>query len=154
MTIRETTLRAVTGGAAASLLSAAALAVCGKLEGKRAAGPINGPSQWLWGRRAAHAQRASARHTLVGYAIHHLASTGWALLFERWRRRGGTPTVARDVGAAAATAAAACFVDYKLTPKRLQPGFEVQLSKPSMAAVYGMFALGLALAATVTRRRR
>lgn len=40
----------------------------------------------------------------------------------------------------------ACWVDYKLTPRRLQPGFEQRLSTPSMVAVYGSFALGLALA--------
>ena len=50
----ESARAAVGSGAAASLLSAAALALCGWLENRAAAGPLNGPSQWLFGRRAAY----------------------------------------------------------------------------------------------------
>lgn len=36
--------------------------------------PLNGPSQWVWGSRAPCEDGSGIRHTLVGYAIHHLAS--------------------------------------------------------------------------------
>jgi hypothetical protein len=44
-------------------------------------------------------------------------------------------------------------VDYKLTPRRLQPGFEAQLSKKSLVYVYAAFAIGLAIGARITARR-
>ena len=46
-----------------------------------------------------------------------------------------------------ATSAVACFVDFHLTPPRLTPGFEHRLSHRSLAAVYGAFAVGLAVGA-------
>jgi hypothetical protein len=140
---------AAVSGAVASVLSAGALAVCGRTENDTAAGPVNGPSQWLWGRTAAYRRDATLRHTLVGYVIHHLMASGWAFAHECWC--GARPRAWwRELGSGAATAAAACFVDYRLTPQRLQPGFEAQLSKRSLLLVYASFAVGLALA----RRRK
>jgi hypothetical protein len=139
--------RALASGSMASVLSTVSLAMCGQLENGAAAGPINGPSQWLWGRWAARVRKPSMRHTVTGYAIHHVCACAWALLHER--------LVGRDAGAgsherlakAAATAALACVVDYRVAPKRFQPGFETQLTKPSLLAVYAAFAVGLAIAA-------
>jgi len=146
--------RAARSGAAASLLSAAALAVCGWLENRAAAGPLNGPSQWLYGRLAAYRRSPSVRHTLTGLAIHHVTATGWALLHERlWGAHKREQTLPQRLGRAAATAAVANFVDYKLTPKRLQPGFEAQLSKKSLVLVYAAFAVGLAVIAGARRQR-
>jgi hypothetical protein len=48
---------------------------------------------------------------------------------------------------AALTATVANIVDFQLTPKRLRPGFETQLSRKSLFAVYAAFAIGLALVA-------
>jgi hypothetical protein len=44
-------------------------------------------------------------------------------------------------------------VDYEATPKRFTPGWELVLSKRSMAATYVAMALGLAAAAMLPRRR-
>jgi hypothetical protein len=137
--------RAVVSGSIASVLSTATLAACGRLENGRAAGPVNGPSQWLWGRWAARVRGPSVRHTLIGHAVHHFCACGWALLHERLIRRHADADARERLAAAAATASLACFVDYRLTPKRLRPGFEKQLSKPSMFAVYVAFAVGLAI---------
>ena len=87
------------------------------------------------------------RYTLTGYAIHHVASVFWALIFERWRAKRGALMVP-----AAGTSALACFVDYRLTPRRLTPGFERRLSRKSLALVYFAFAIGLAAAASRTKR--
>ena len=145
--------RAARSGAAASLLSAGVLALCGWIENRAAAGPINGPSQWLFGRRAAYRRDPSLRHTLTGMAIHHATATGWALLHEKlWGERKAEQTPGQRLARAATTAAVANFVDYKLTPKRLQPGFEAQLSKKSLVLVYAAFAVGLAVVVGSTRR--
>ena len=148
--------RALTSGAAASLLSAAVLALAGHLENRSAAGPLNGPSQWVFGRWAAYLRRPSLRHTLTGILIHHITATGWALLHERLLGRAKVAqTPAQRLGRAAATAAVANVVDFKLTPKRLTPGFEHQLSRKSLFVVYAAFAVGLALwGASLTSRQR
>jgi hypothetical protein len=133
-------------GAAASVLSAAVLALCGQIENRRPAGPINGPSQWVFGRWAARMRGASVRHTLTGIVVHHVAATGWAVLHERvFGKQKEQQSLATRLSRAAATAAVANVVDFQLTPKRLQPGFDAQLSRPSLLAVYAAFAIGLAL---------
>jgi hypothetical protein len=125
----------------ASLFSAAALALLGKLESGAAASPLNGPSQWLWGRSAKHERASTARHTLAGFLIHHVSASGWAVLHEKlFGGRARSPW--RD---AAITAAIASFVDYRVAPKRLQPGFEAHLARPSLLLVYAAFAAGLAV---------
>jgi hypothetical protein len=148
--------RALWSGGAAAALSGAALALCGKLErNASAAGPLNGPSQWLWGPRAASRREASASHTLVGYAIHHAASFGWALLHEKH-----VSSRAQDRGlpayliGGALTAAFACAVDFGVARGRLQPGFNRQLSRTSLALVYAAFGLGLALGRNPSQLQR
>ena len=42
---------------------------------------------------------------------------------------------AAALAGAAAAAALACFVDFRLTPRRLTPGFEQRLSTGSLALV-------------------
>ena len=137
---------AVRSGSAAAVLSAATLAACGKVERNAAAGPLNGPSQWIWGEAAALRRGASWRHTAVGYSIHHVTSVGWATLHEK---HVAGLVAGRSLGvrflASAATAAVACFVDYKVARGRLQPGFDKQLSRRALFLVYAAFALGLAL---------
>jgi hypothetical protein len=145
---------ALVSGSMAAILSGIALAVCGELEKNAAAGPLNGPSQWVYGRLAAHRRRPSFAHTVVGYAIHHVVSVGWATLHEKHvAGLYGGRSAAAHVGAAAVTAALACSVDYRLAQGRAQPGFEKQLSRKSLFAVYVAFALGLALRPIVVRRQ-
>jgi hypothetical protein len=138
-------------GTAASLLSAVVLALCSKRDENSAAGGLNGPSQWLWGEREADTRAASLKHTAMGYLIHHATSTFWAICYEKLFG-GARKSPARIVAEAAALSAAAYVVDYKLTPRRLQPGFEKHVAPSSMVAIYASFALGLA-AATLLRRR-
>jgi hypothetical protein len=135
--------RAWVSGSLASALSAVALASCGKLERNAPAGPLNGPSQWIWGERSAYRRRASWR-TLVGYGIHHAVSIGWATVYEKHvaRLTEGRSLPVRVLGAGG-SAAVACAVDYGVAKGRLQPGFEKQLSRKSLAVVYAAFAIGL-----------
>jgi hypothetical protein len=134
-------------GSCASAGSSLVLAARGRAECDSAAAPNNGPSQWVWGRRGARARHASLRNTAVGYGIHHAVSVAWAMLFERLRGAHAAAPLPRALAAGALTAALAYVVDYKLAPRRLQPGFDVRLGPASLFLVYASFAGGLALAA-------
>lgn len=139
-------------GTAASVVSTISLAIFGKAELDKSAAPINGPSQWIWGRHAPYENRFSLRYTVVGYVIHHAASVFWAILHEKFRPPLNPASSATAVMAPAiATTAAAYAVDFYVIPKRLTPGFEHRLSKRSLLVVYGTFALGLATVALMDR---
>jgi hypothetical protein len=92
--------------------------------------------------------------TLVGYAIHHVASTMWAGLHAYTSPRHDRRSVGQQLAAGAATAALSYVVDYKLTPRRFQPGFEKHLPPAGIFFVYGAFALGLSLGPMLRQRRR
>lgn len=131
-------------GTYASVSSALALAICGKLENGSYAAPINAISHWLWGDDAARHDDWDVMHTMLGYKIHHASSTFWALIYEhvtKTRQEGNALQLYAD---AAVIAALACYVDYHLTPRRLRPGFEMRLSRLSLLVVYAAFAFGLA----------
>ena len=132
-------------GSLASLLSAAALALCGRRETGSVFAAVNAVSHWLWGDEAARRDDASLRHTLVGYVIHHCSAMFWGVLFERY--------AARILDQRRVASTVACFTDYQLTPHRLQPGYEMRLSRPSLLLVYGAFGIGLAAGALWLRRR-
>jgi hypothetical protein len=141
-------------GSAASIASTICLSLLGKAELNRVAAPINGPSQWIWGRYAPYENRFSLRYTIVGYLIHHAASVFWAILYEKLRQRMARADAAAAVIAPAAAATTAAYiVDFHLTPKRLTPGFEHRLSKRALLMVYGSFAIALAAVALADRHR-
>ena len=150
--------KGVLSGAAASVLSSLALALCGKNDSGSHFAATNAISHWIWGPKAARRNGASMKYTFVGYAIHHGCSTFWATCFEmalqQRKPRSAAATLATVAAAAAATSAVAYWVDYNLTPQRLQPGFEQRLSKKSLFVVYAAFAAGLALAAHCRRQRQ
>lgn len=141
-------------GATASVLSTAALALCGRRETGSAFAPTNAISHWLWGEQAKRKDAPHPYYTIPGYLIHHASSTFWAVLYERCAGRMlDRRSPALTLETAAAASAVACFVDYQLTPSRLQPGYEARLSKASLLAVYAAFGLGLALGAHLVRQR-
>ena len=145
--------RGVVAGSASSLVSTAALALLGRTETGSAYAPMNAVSHWIWGDEAAEHDGFSLKYTVTGYAIHHVSATFWSVLFEKLA---GEKLDKKDLrvtlATSAATSALACLVDYKLTPKRLNPGYEMRLSKKSLAGVYAAFAVGMALGAIVLRR--
>jgi hypothetical protein len=148
----KTLRKAMVSGAVASVLSTISLAFLGKSELDRTAAPVNGPSQWIWGRHAPFKNRFSWQYTVVGYAIHHAASVFWAILHEKHQEQ-SAPAASRNalIVPAIVTTAAAYVVDFYVVPKRLTPGFEQRLSKPALFIVYGTFALGLAGGALINR---
>lgn len=140
---------AVVSGTAASITSTAVLAGSGLVEAGHPLAPTNAVSHWYWGDRATRQNRFTWRFTVLGYVTHHAASIFWAALYEKLfgdRRAGRSPLVV--LAQAEAVAALACFVDYRLTPRRLTPGYEHRLSRASLAVVYAAFGAGLALGGT------
>jgi hypothetical protein len=145
--------RGLVSGASASVLSTVALAALGKRETGSPYAATNAISHWLWRGKAFRRDAPSLRYTLTGYLIHHASATFWAVLFERvMGRKLDSKDKALTLAASTAASAVACFTDYQLTPKRLHPGYEERLSKPSLALVYGAFGLGLAAGALLSRR--
>lgn len=150
----QTVRRAVVSGSAASTLSLAALTVCGERDCRSAFAPVNAVSHWIWANPALCQEDGSLRYTLPGAAIHHAASVFWALFYEEGIARLRPTGVAQHLGAGLAVAALACFVDLRMTPERLTPGFERRLSARSLAWVYLAFGVGLALPAITKVLRR
>jgi hypothetical protein len=144
-------LSALVTGTAASIVSTAALALLAQGEGKSAFQPTNATSHWLHGNGAASHREADAVHTLIGYATHHASALFWAVPFEAWLAARPPRTTAGLLRDACAMSAIAAAIDYGVMPKRLTPGWELVLSKRSIAATFGAMALGLAAGALVAR---
>jgi hypothetical protein len=141
-------------GAVASIASTIALLLLGRFELGRWAAPVNGPSQWIWGKYAPYENRFSLRYTIVGYAVHHAASVFWAILFEKLRQHPShNDRLESVVMPAAVISTAAYTVDFHLTPERLTPGFQHRLSNHSLLIVYVTFGLGLAAAGLMANGR-
>lgn len=140
-------------GSLASILSGAYLALAGGRRDMPAA-PLNAVSHWFFGNRSLREDEPDTVYTVTGYAIHHAASIFWATIHAKlW---GGREEAKKPLPAAAgaiAAAGVASFVDYRLTPKRLTPGFEHRLGGPEMVNVYASFALGLAIGSMLMKRR-
>src|SRR5688500_4578148 len=66
---QRTLAEGVIAGSVASLTSSVALALGGVSDAAPAVAPINGPSQWVWGKHAPYQNRGSLKYTLVGYLI-------------------------------------------------------------------------------------
>jgi hypothetical protein len=145
--------RGLVSGTVAGIVSTISLAILGKAELGKPAAPVNGPSQWVWGKHAPHEDRFTLRYTILGHVVHHASSVFWAILYERLCQRLGKQQEAPAVAPALLTAAAAYTVDFHVVPPRLSPGFERRLSQRSILLVYGSFALGLAIVSLASRNR-
>lgn len=138
-------------GALAGAATTAAVAALSQRETGSAVAGLNAVSHIAWGDEAARQRKASLKYTLTGLALNAAAVAGWALLHEvlfAGRRQRGW---ARPLAAGAATAALAYVVDYHVVPQRLTPGFEKRLSRPALAAVYGVLAASLAASRALNR---
>lgn len=141
-------------GSVASITSTAVLAGRSEIENRTPYAPTNAISHWLWGNRALHQDRPSTRYTLLGYATHHASAILWATIYEKiFGDQADQGQVASAVVGGEAVAVLACFVDYQLTPQRLQPGYEARLSKRSLGLMYGVLGLSFALRGLLQNRR-
>ena len=136
---------AISGGIA-SILTTVVLGRRGDRENGTPFGATNAISHWFWGDGATHQDGPSVRYTLLGYAIHHASATFWAALYEKWfGERADEKALIPALAGGAAVATISCLVDYKVTPRRLHPGYEMRLSTRSLFLVYGTFGVALAL---------
>jgi hypothetical protein len=148
------TTETLTGGLLAGTLSTAALISRGHVEQGSAAAPVNAISHWIWPVRALRRDDVSLRHTATGIVVHFLSSLFWSSAFVLLRRLRARPTPGNAVLDAAAVTAAAAVVDLQVVPERLSPGFERRLSPGSVAWVYILFGIGLAVTGSIASRRR
>jgi hypothetical protein len=145
--------RSVITSAAASATTGAALMLLGRHERRGALAPLNASSHWLYGDHVGRQRRADLARTGVGVGTHHLAIMFWSVALEAalGREKKTLPELAL---AGALTAATAAAFDYLVVPRRLSPGWELALTRKSMAGAFGAMALGLAAGAAAARIRR
>jgi hypothetical protein len=132
-------------GALASIGSAAAAALCSRVENRHAARPMNAVAH-IYDGGPPRAHDGGGRNTMLGLGIHSAASVWWALFFEALPRR------LRDARGAVVVAGLAYVVDYHVVHRRFRPGFETQLSPQGLFAVYVALASGFAIAGRLNRR--
>ena len=84
----------------------------------------------------------SSRESALGIFINGTAMSTWGVLYE------GALTVTKTKSSlltALLATAAAYVIDYKVVPPQYTPGIEKRLSRQSILATYGVFAVTLAL---------
>lgn len=148
----HTIVRVLISGSLASIGAALTLAAASKREGRAAAVPLNATSHWLHGDSAADYEGVDWQHTGVGYATHHSAAIFWAGLFELLRQYSSRSDLAAVVRDAMIASTCAATVDYTVTPHRLTPGWELALSRRSMALAYGAMAAAFVLSEVLLGR--
>jgi hypothetical protein len=144
--------KTVITGSVASVVSAVALGLLAKAEGKDAVQPINATSHWLHGKKAWDVKDVDVEHTGTGFATHHVANIFWASLFETLQSTVAEPRPGKVIRDAALVSTIAVVVDYGLVPRRLTPGWEGPLPIRSIAGGFLGMACGLALGCMVSRR--
>lgn len=128
-----------------SVMSSGVAMVLGRRQTGTYGPGINCTAHWLYGDRAAHMARAGGRATLVGLATNAAATLFWSWLYDR--ALGARPGLVRRLAVTAALGPVAYVVDYKATPKRFTPGWELVLAPRRMALVYLSMVMGMALGA-------
>ena len=150
---RRTLLNTLITGGIATLATTVAASLFSKAEGKTAARPINAVSHIAWGDEATRRSEPSVKFTLTGALLNTAAVMSWGLVQEvllgRFLRKKSVPEA---LAAGAAVSGLAYVTDYHVVPKRLTPGFEETLSKRSLAGVYAVLAVGLAVGALLSSR--
>ena len=81
--------------------------------------------------------------SFMGLATNTAATMFWAWLYDR--ALGKQPGLMRRLAVTAALGPVAYMVDYKATPKRFTPGWELVMAPRRMALVYLSMVIGMAL---------
>ena len=142
--------RTVITSAVASAASAFALMLLARRERRGALLPLNATSHWLHGDAAARDATVDVERTAVGALTHHAATMFWSGMLESILGSGKRTLPALALSGAAVVALAA-MVDYALMPRRLSPGWELALTRKSMAGAFCAMATGLAAGAFAAR---
>jgi hypothetical protein len=148
--LADTFVRTVVTSAVASIATGAALMVLGERQGRGALRPIDASSHWLYGDKEASGADVPIDRTAVGLATNYFATMFWSFLMEKWLgpRKRTLPEMALAGGS---TAALAAVIDYVFMPRRLSPGWELALTRKSMAGAFAAMAAGLTAGALDAR---
>lgn len=135
-------------------LSLATAAVCGWVENRDAISPVNAVSHIVFGDEAFGQSTPSLKYTMTSVALNDSACLSWATIFE-WlfgdaADKGNVPVALLG---GALVSGVAYVTDYKIVAERLTPGFERHLSGRSLAVIYVVLGLSMALVALGKRRR-
>lgn len=129
-----------------TLATFAAVALCGQIENGNAAAPLNAISHISYGDEALAQEELSLKYTGTALLLNKSANASWAALHEMLVGESQDDgNVAASLAGGALIAALAYFIDFRLVPKRLTPGFEHKLSGRSLLFVYVVLALALGL---------
>jgi hypothetical protein len=140
-------------GAGASLTSIAAITLAARREGVPMVQPVNASSHVFWGAQAGAVDRVDVRHSATGAAINVGAGFFWGGVMALLNARRARSDTAATMADAATVAALATTLDYGLLPRRLSPGWELALSRRSVAVSMVAMAVGLAAGTALARRR-
>lgn len=145
---------ALYSGSMAGLACVAALALAARCERRSAFQPINASSHWIYGETAASVARFDPRRTGLGVVTNVGACFFWAFPLSLWLTAGPPRHPLNLLCSASALSAFAAFFDYRVVPKRLRPGWELAISRRSIAAVFAAIAGGMAAGAWTAQKER
>jgi len=129
-----------------SLACNAALLALSAIRTGSAAPGVNCTAHWLKGDAASRVRHFDGLHSGTGAATNVVAVLFWAVLYDR--ALGKQPGLFRALVVTLALGPVSALVDYKATPKRFTPGWELVFSKRDMALVYAAMVTGMAFGAT------
>ncbi len=138
-------------GLGAAVASTAAIMILARAERKPVWRPINATSHWLWGDEAGLREEADWAHTAPGLLTNHAAALFWGSIFGAFLATRPPRQPMQMLRDASAVGLLATIVDYGLVPRRLTPGWELALSRGSVAASLGAMSLGLWAGGMVAR---
>lgn len=132
-----------------SLTCNAALLALARKRGLSAAQGVNCTAHWLVGPEAADIRDFDLKHSGTGIATNVAALLFWSVLYDL--ALGRKPGRIRAVLVTLALGPVAALADYKATPKRFTPGWELVFSKKEMGLAYAAMVAGMALGARRAR---
>ena len=137
------------------LATTLALMACGYGDEGNAWTPLNAVSHIAWGDEALEQKTFSVKYTLVGALLSVSSVGGWAALHEMLCGEAEErEQVGVSLAGAVGVAALAWLIDYKVVPRRLQPGFESRVTRRSMWLIYAVLAVALAGSGVFQARAR
>jgi len=139
---RKIAIAGLKTGAILSATTVAAIMLAGERETGSPWAAVNAICHIVDGDDVSQPSDFSPRESVLGLALNSSIMFAWAGLYEAAlavsRKSGG-------VAPAAAAVTAAYVIDYKLVPPRFTPGIEKKISRGSIAAIYAVLGLTLAL---------
>jgi len=139
---RKIAIAGLKTGAILSATTLAAIMLAGRRETGAPWSAVNAICHIVDGDDVSQPSDFSTRESVLGAALNSSIMFAWAGLYEAALVMSGK---SGGVVPAAAAATAAYVIDYKLVPPRFTPGIEKKVSRGSVAAIYAVLGVTLAL---------